>query len=189
MDTSIRLCTMNDLHELRELSINTFYETFAPMNTPEDMENYLAISFDEAKFRRELSDSNTEFFFVYSGEELAGYMKLNEAPSQSDVNDKTSLEIERIYVLSKYQGEGLGALLMDKAISTARERSKEYIWLVVWEKNEKALAFYKKHGFHKIGEHSFVIGSDVQTDHLMRLACQDLQDLAKQLKARGGQNT
>ena len=160
---------MNDLHELRELSINTFYETFAPMNTAEDMENYLATSFEEAKFRRELSDSNTEFFFVYSGEELAGYMKLNEAPSQSDVNDKTSLEIERIYVLSKYQGEGLGALLMDKAISTARERSKEYIWLGVWEKNEKALAFYKKHGFYKIGEHSFIIGSDVQTDHLMRL--------------------
>ena len=160
---------MDDLHELRDLSISTFYETFAPMNTPEDMENYLATSFDEAKFRRELSDSNTEFFFVYSGEELAGYMKLNEAPSQSDVNDKASLEIERIYVLSKYQGEGLGALLMDKAISTARERDKEYIWLGVWEKNEKALVFYKKHGFHKIGEHSFVIGSDIQTDHLMRL--------------------
>lgn len=169
MDTSIRLCTMDDLHELRSLSISTFCEIFAPMNTAEDMENYLATSFDEAKFLRELSDSNTEFFFVYSGEELAGYMKLNEAPSQSDVNDKTSLEIERIYVLSKYQGEGLGALLMDKAISTARERDKEYIWLGVWEKNEKALAFYKKHGFHKIGEHSFVIGSDIQTDHLMRL--------------------
>lgn len=160
---------MDDLHELRDLSIKTFYETFAPMNTAEDMENYLATSFDEAKFRRELSDSNTEFFFVYSGEELAGYMKLNEAPSQSDVNDKTSLEIERIYVLSKYQGKGLGALLMDKAISIAKERGKEYIWLGVWEKNEKALAFYKKHGFHKIGEHSFVIGSDIQTDHLMRL--------------------
>ena len=131
MDTSIRFCTMDGLPELRNLSINTFYETFAPMNTAEDMENYLATSFDEAKFRRELSDSNTDFFFVYSGEELAGYIKLNEAPSQSDVNDKTSLEIERIYILLKYQGEGLGALLMDKAISTARERGKEYIWLGV----------------------------------------------------------
>lgn len=131
MDTSIRLCTMDGLPELRNLSINTFYETFAPMNTAEDMENYLATSFDEAKFRRELSDSNTDFFFVYSGEELAGYIKLNEAPSQSDVNDKTSLEIKRIYILLKYQGEGLGALLMDKAISTARERGKEYIWLGV----------------------------------------------------------
>ena len=131
MDTSIRLCTMDGLPELRNLSINTFYETFAPMNTAEDMENYLATSFDAAKFRRELSDSNTDFFFVYSGEELAGYIKLNEAPSQSDVNDKTSLEIARIYIQLKYQGEGLGALLMDKAISTARERGKEYIWLGV----------------------------------------------------------
>lgn len=52
---------MDGLPELRNLSINTFYETFAPMNTAEDMENYLATSFDEAKFRRELSDSNTDF--------------------------------------------------------------------------------------------------------------------------------
>lgn len=116
-----------------------------------------------------LCGGNTSFFFIYSGEELAGYMKLNEAPSQSDVNDKASLEIERVYVLSKYQGEGLGTLLMDKAISIAKERGKDYIWLGVWEKNEKALTFYKKHGFHTIDEHSFVIGSDVQTDYLMRL--------------------
>ena len=43
---------MDGLPELRNLSINTFYETFAPMNTAEDMENYLATSFDEAKFRK-----------------------------------------------------------------------------------------------------------------------------------------
>ena len=122
---------MDGLPELRNLSINTFYETFAPMNTAEDMENYLATSFDEAKFRRELSDSNTDFFFVYSGEELAGYIKLNEAPSQSDVNDKTSLEIERIEFAVLLPLGKLVALLMDKAISTARERGKEYIWLGV----------------------------------------------------------
>lgn len=169
METTTRLCTADDIEELRELSVRTFTETFAPMNTPEDMEEYVRSSFAREKFRRELSDSNTEFFFLYCGGKPAGYLKLNEAPSQTDVNDEGSLEIERIYVLSEFQGTGLGAQLMEKAVSTARERGKKYIWLGVWEKNEKAIRFYKKHGFYKISEHTFVIGTDRQTDHIMRL--------------------
>ena len=38
----------------------------------------------------------------------------------------------------------------------------------VWEKNEKALKFYKKNGFYEIGTHTFVMGEDVQTDYIMR---------------------
>lgn len=169
MSTSLRICTEDDLDELRELSVNTFSETFALMNTPENMKKYLENSFDADKFRRELSDKNTEFNFLYHNDKLAGYLKLNESPSQTDINDKTSLEIERIYVLKEFQNHGLGACLMEKAISTAQERGKEYIWLGVWEKNEKALGFYKRHGFYKISEHTFVIGADRQTDYIMKL--------------------
>ena len=58
--------------------------------------------------------------------------------------------------------------LEEQAINIATERKKKYIWLGVWEKNEKAIHFYKKNGFYKIGSHSFVMGEDVQTDYIMR---------------------
>ena len=166
---TIRQCSENDLEILRELSAETFRETFAPMNTPEDMKAYLESSFIAEKFRRELRDVSTTFFLLYSGGKAAGYLKLNDAPSQTDINDPASLEVERIYVLAEFQGCGFGALLMDKAVSVARERGRDYLWLGVWEKNEKAQGFYRKRGFYRIGEHSFVIGSDRQTDYLMRL--------------------
>ena len=57
---------------------------------------------------------------------------------------------------------------MEYSIKTAADNGKNYVWLGVWEKNEKALKFYKKNGFYRIGEHSFVIGNDVQTDYIMR---------------------
>ena len=159
---------MADIDELRTLSIQTYYETFAAFNTPENMEEYLNRAFDREKLRRELSDKNSMFFVLLSDEKPAGYLKVNEAPSQTDVNDPASLEIERIYVSGEFQGEGLGRYLMEQAIRMAVERKKKYVWLGVWEKNEKALCFYKRNGFYQIGTHSFVMGDDEQTDYIMR---------------------
>ena len=168
MRTELRICTMEDMDVLRELSIKTYYETFAAMNRPEDMEAYLRDSFDAEKLRNELSDRNSEFFFLYADGKLAGYMKLNEAPSQTDINDAESLEIERIYVSGEFQGMRLGRYMMERAIEIATERGKKYVWLGVWEKNENALRFYRKHGFFRIGAYSFFMGADEQNDYIMR---------------------
>ena len=168
MSKVLRKCTIEDLDILRELSIKTYYETFAHLNTPEDMAAYLEDAFNVDKLMAELKDINSEFYFLYYNDKLAGYLKLNEAPSQTDINDIESLEIERIYVSSEFQDEGLGRYLMEQAISMAIKRNKEYAWLGVWEKNEKAICFYKKNGFYAIGTHKFVMGEDLQTDFLMR---------------------
>ena len=159
---------MADAELLRELSVSTFSETFSHMNTPENMEAYLGQAYAPEKLRRELADGNSDFFLLYCGDRLAGYIKLNEAPSQTDINDKASLEIERIYVSRGFQGKGLGARLMEHALSIAAERNKSYVWLGVWEKNEKALRFYKKNGFYELSTHSFFLGNDEQTDIIMR---------------------
>lgn len=168
MNYILKPCYRDDFDTLRELSIRTYYETFAHLNTPEDMAAYLEDAFNVDKLSKELNDSNSSFFFLYTDNRLAGYLKMNEAPSQTDINDAASLQIERIYVTSEFQGAGLGRYLMEQAIAIAIERNKAYVWLGVWEKNEKAIRFYKKNGFYKIGTHIFVMGEDVQTDYVMR---------------------
>lgn len=168
MTLALRRCTTADIDALRELSIRTYYETFSSLSSPEDMDAYLAQAYDREKLLRELDDNNSLFFFLYADDVLAGYLKLNEAPSQSDINDAVSLEIERIYVSSEFQGRGFGQYLMDQALRIATERGKNYAWLGVWEKNAKALRFYGKNGFYKAGTHVFVMGEDVQTDYIMR---------------------
>ena len=168
MAVSFRECTLEDLEILQAFSRRLFFETFADMNTPENMAVYLDKAFAAEKIRAELSDENSVFYFLYRGGKLAGYLKLNEAPAQTDIHDEQSLEIERIYVSKEFQGEGLGRCLMEKAVSTAIRRKKKYVWLGVWEKNEKALRFYKRNGFYQIGTHSFVMGDDEQTDYIMR---------------------
>ena len=168
MITQFRPCTLDDVGILQAFSRQCFFETFAAMNTPENMAAYLDEAYAPEKLRAELSDPHSVFYFLYQDDRLAGYLKLNEGPAQTEFHDKESLEIERIYVSKEFQGEGLGRCLMDKSIAAAKGRKKNYIWLGVWEKNAKALHFYKKNGFYQIGTHSFVMGDDEQTDYLMR---------------------
>ena len=164
----IETCSINDITTLQELSINTYVQTFEKFNSKSIMNAYLNDAFNIEKLEKELLNNNSKFYFLYKDERLAGYLKVNEFPSQTDINDELSLEIERFYILGDFQGQGLGKILMEKAIDVANEKNKAYVWLGVWEHNEKAKRFYKKEGFYKIGEHSFFMGVDEQTDYLMR---------------------
>lgn len=168
MIKSIRKCTVQDLDSLCKISIETFYQTFADSNTEENMTAYLDTAYNKEKLYEELCNPDSSFFFIYVDESLAGYLKTNEYPSQTDINDIDSLELERIYILKEFQGAGLGQDLLEHTISIATEHGKKYIWLGVWEHNERAKHFYQKNGFYRIGAHSFVVGDDVQTDYVMR---------------------
>lgn len=168
LNLTFRQCIPDDIHTLCNFSYKTYHETFAHMNTPSNMKTYLEQSFNIDKLSGELSNSNSLFYFLYANGKLAGYLKLNETPSQTDLNDTQSLEIERIYVAKEFQGEGFGNALMNKAIDIANTRKKLYVWLGVWEKNDRALLFYKKNGFYKVGTHSFFMGEEEQTDFVMR---------------------
>lgn len=168
MELTFKKCTVKDAEVLRKFAAQIYFETFAPLNTPEVMAAYLKHAFAEEKIRSELLDENSAFYFLYSGAELAGYLKLNEAPSQTDINDANSLELERIYVAAAFQHAGIGQVLMDKAVAVAGQRGKKYLWLGVWQKNEKAIRFYERNGFYKTGTHIFVMGDEEQTDYVMR---------------------
>lgn len=167
MTIEIKRCTLEDLHRIQEISYETFDETFKDQNSPENMKVYLERAFTLKQLEKELSHISSQFFFVYFHNEIAGYLKINTNDAQSEEMGDESLEIERIYVRRKYQKEGLGKHLFHKALEIAEECNKKNIWLGVWEKNENAIAFYKKMGFVQTGSHSFYMGDEEQTDFIM----------------------
>lgn len=164
----IRRCNKDDLPILREISRETYRSTFAGMNTEANMNAYLEKAFSLDRLEAELLNEASFFFFAFEDHQLAGYLKLNDTPAQTDLHDPSSLELERIYVAGGFQGKRLGYRLIKRAVDTAKEFHKSYLWLGVWEKNEKALEFYRKNGFYPFGTHSFVMGDDVQRDFLLR---------------------
>lgn len=160
--------TINDLETVRQIGIDTFYESFASVNTEENMADYLKTGFSMEKVASELGNADSEFHLAYDGDQLIGYLKVNHGPAQSELKDDTALEIERIYVLRAWQGLKVGQLFYNKAIDIARERGYAYVWLGVWEENENAIGFYKRNGFVEFDKHLFTLGDDIQTDIMMR---------------------
>lgn len=167
MAITIKKCTLDDVNKLQEISYVTFNETFKEQNSPENMHAYLEKAFNLRKLESELAHPFSQFLFAYVGEEVAGYLKVNTHEAQSEDMGEQSLEIERIYIKSEFQNHGLGKNLLNKAIEIAAEQEKKKIWLGVWEKNENAIAFYKKMGFVQTGSHSFYMGDEEQTDFIM----------------------
>ncbi|SEM85611.1 Ribosomal protein S18 acetylase RimI [Terribacillus saccharophilus] len=164
---SIKKCSIKDLQILQKVSVETFTDTFKDQNTPENMKAYLDKAYASKKLENELLNTSSQFFFIYLNEELAGYLKVNTDDAQTEEMNDDSLEIERIYVRSKFQKQGLGKYLMNKAIELATESRKNVIWLGVWEKNQNAIAFYSKNGFVKTGAHSFYMGDEEQVDYIL----------------------
>lgn len=167
MTINLKKCTFEDLRKLQEISYETFNETFKHQNSPENMKAYLEKAFNLEQVEKELSNTSSHFFFVYVDNEIAGYLKVNTDDAQSEEMGDESLEIERIYIKNNFQKHGIGKYLFNKAIDMAMEHNKKKIWLGVWEKNENALAFYKKMGFLQTGVHSFYMGDEEQVDFIM----------------------
>lgn len=166
----IRQLTLADLDQLQSISRTTFHETFAADNSEADMAHYLEHNFSASRLAQELVNPESRFYFAEDDDGNAlGYLKTNTGAAQSAPQNPQALEIERIYVLSAHHGQGVGAALYRQARHDAEQQGAPYLWLGVWEHNRSALQFYQKHGFTAFASHTFTLGSDAQTDILMKL--------------------
>ena len=165
----IKRVFFNDVNQLQEIARQTFYETFSEQNTIEDMQNYLENNLSSDKLKQELEDINSEFYFSIFDNKVIGYLKINYGQAQTELKEQKSVEIERIYVLKTYHGKNVGQVLYEKSLDIAAMTKAHSVWLGVWEKNKRAINFYKKNGFVEFDKHIFKLGNDNQTDIMMRL--------------------
>ena len=162
-------CDLSDLTELQKISINTFTTTYQAKNTPENFNRHIAHAFNSQQLTKELIDPNSEFYFLFFNDKLIGYLKLNENEAQTENMQKHCYELERIYLIEKFQGKGFGKILIKKSIEVAKEKNKKELWLGVWEENPAAIGFYSKMGFVEFGTHIFKVGEDEQMDFLLKI--------------------
>lgn len=168
MTLVIREATVEDAKLIADISHQTFYETFAPHNTKEDMDKFLGQQFTKGKLILEVGAKANIFLLAYNNEEIAGYVKLRDERVPLGMGNVSALEVARLYAMTNQIGKGVGSMLMQSCIDIAKQKNKEWLWLGVWEKNQRAIDFYEKWGFEKFGEIDFLLGNDLQKDWLMK---------------------
>jgi diamine N-acetyltransferase len=169
----VRRATAADNVLLAELGAETFADSFAAVNTPEDMREYLAASFSPAKQARELEELSSSFLILERDGTTVGYARLSLGPAPAPVAARTPMEIVRFYSRREWIGKGVGPALMQECLSAAASSGCDVVWLSVWERNPRAIAFYRKWGFEQVGRQKFRLGSDVQDDLVMARAMGD----------------
>ena len=113
-------CTVSDIDALRNLSIITSTQTFAPFNSKDNMALYLDSAFNKRKLLSELNNANSEFYLMFFKNILCGCLKIIFPPAQTDFNDARSAEIERLYITKEFYCKGLGKYMLDYASDLAR---------------------------------------------------------------------
>ena len=123
---NIRQATPQDNELLAEIGAETFYDSFAPDNTPGNMAAYLAASFSPQQQAAELADPNSSFLIAEIGDEVVGYARLKFAdPPQALAGQKT-VEIARFYARKRWIGLSIkprGRLILDDGAKAAVERA------------------------------------------------------------------
>lgn len=159
----------SDIEQLQQIAKQTFFDTFSPHNTEENMMKYLNEGFTAEKLISEIQNQHSKFYFAISENQVIGYLKVNTGDAQTELQNSNALEIERIYVSKDFHGKKVGQILYDKALQIAGEKNVDYVWLGVWEENLRAIQFYKKNGFTEFDKHIFKFGNEEQTDIMMKL--------------------
>ena len=165
---TIRRATSEDAAALAEFGARTFYETFAADNTPEDMARHLASAWSPSLQRAEIDDPQLDTLLaIDDGGSFAGFAQLQAERAPACVATHQPVELKRFYVDKPWQGRGVARELMAAVEREARARGARELWLGVWERNERAQAFYRRCGFRAVGTQIFIVGGDPQTDKVM----------------------
>lgn len=156
----VRRAVPGDAAALAALALKTFNDTFARFNRDEDMRAYTDVTYGEAYQLREIENPQLVTLVVEIDDALAAYAQIRATPNAPHGD----VELARFYVEQSYHGRGIAQTLMASVDAESRALGGTRLWLGVWERNFRAIAFYRKCGFEKVGEHPFILGADLQTD-------------------------
>jgi GNAT superfamily N-acetyltransferase len=166
MTYHLRAALPGDEHALALVGQATFLETFAGILDGADIVAHCARQHAPARYAEWLACLTTDIWLaeLEPGRAPSGYFVLDTPQLPVPDPQPTDVELKRIYVLSRFHGTGLGAALMGRAIETARARAHRRMLLGVYAGNARALAFYARHGFRRVGDRQFQVGGNTYDD-------------------------
>jgi GNAT superfamily N-acetyltransferase len=153
---------------IAEMARKTFIETYGETSNPENLQLYVDAHFTVDLIRDELAEPGFRFYVAWINEKPVGFTKIRKDRSPKGITGLTSMEIERIYVLQEFQGFSVGKELMKMIKDIARAEGDQVLWLQVWQKNDKAIQFYRKSGFVVYETNTFEFGREIHQDFLLR---------------------
>lgn len=169
---SFRVATPADAGLLPRVARECYLPWYDHLWFPGERDAYLARIYAPATVERELADPNVVFEFAYRGGRPVAFLKLELRRDRPDVPNAAYLE--RVYVSDSVAGEGVGTLLMERALERARAAGRERLWLRAMDSATRPLERYLALGFRDIGGEVLEMPGMKPEYHGMRVLSREL---------------
>ena len=165
---TIRQATPADAAALALVGAASFLETYAHMIPGGDMVAHCTAKHSADTYAAWLKDASVTIWIAETeAKSPIGYLVLSRATLPEASPHPEDLEVQRIYVLSRFHRTGMGYALMNLAVAKVLTKGANRIVLGVHNDNARALAFYQRNGFAVIGEREFSVGASVFHDSVL----------------------
>ena len=164
MPVEIRRAGAADAATLMRVGGELFVQTYEDSISAEEMARHVQDDFGETQQAAELNDPSIISLLVEDDGRAVGFAQLRLRPLPPDADGNAQVELWRIYLDRAYHGHGVALALLRQLGEEARAEGAVGMWLAVWEKNDRAIAFYTKHGFEEVGSQDFHVGGEVHRD-------------------------
>jgi ribosomal protein S18 acetylase RimI-like enzyme len=167
---SIQKATIKDAKLLSKVGKEAFLVAHGHSAPKEDIDNYVNQNFNEENFIIEVSDVKNEYYLIFSDAKIAGYSKVVLNSKNENISSENITLLSRLYLLEEFYGLNLGKELFNFNLDLSKENNQKGIWLAVWIENQRAITFYEKRGFVKVGKFDFKISeTHYNPNHIMYL--------------------
>ena len=164
----VRALQVSDAATYSAFAERLFRETYVDGYDAADIDAYVAQSFSPERQAAEISEPGGRVLVIEDDRDgLLGFAHLRQSLKPPHITARYPVEVARFYVDRPWHGHGIARVLMSACVAEARSRCADILWLLVYQDNARAVAFYEKSGFRKAGEQPFHLGSRVDQDWLM----------------------
>jgi ribosomal protein S18 acetylase RimI-like enzyme len=162
--------TIKDAEILSKISKKSFLVAHGHSAHKKDIDSYTAKNFSKDNFTKELVNKENLYFLIYSKDKIAGYSKIILNKTNANISAKNITLMSRLYLLKEFFGLNLGKELFNFNLNLSKENNQQGIWLAVWIENKRAINFYHKMGFQKVGSFDFEISkTHYNPNHILYL--------------------
>lgn len=164
----IRKAREQDASGLAAVSIEVWMGTYVRDGVSSLFADYVLSEFTAQNFRHAIDDRNLATWVSEDGIGIEGFVTVSSSATPP-LGGCSSLEITTLYVRPRHQSGGRGAALLQCALEHCRALGGGNAWLKVNAENGRAIDFYRRHGFSKIGSTYFRIADQAYENHVMKI--------------------
>lgn len=165
---AVRRADSGDAEKVAHVAADTFALACPPSTSKADIRRHIVQELNSTKFARDLVTPGIAIYVAHIGDEAIGYaMVCGDQRSPVDIECRRPMELKRIYVREGHHGQGVSDSLFNASIEHARTRGYDAVWLGTNQENHRALAFYGRMGFVKVGTREFRVNNSIECDFVM----------------------